>query len=317
MPVRLFVLTFAVLAGDPARAREAAAFERARAGDHATSTQLLVDLANDRPTDDRVCLWRERIFLNATAGGDPSVMWRAAEELVARWRSMEHARAGALAQVCRADVSSALRYLGARWHIEGDAQCDRLRLELAERAYRTWLGEFGDDSDAPEVQFWLAELLLGRADLEARDPSHVCGTVTCGTADLRRRQERRDRGELPPACGAFADKPGEPRHCPFLRAARLAFVRALELDLRGPHAHHAAYAQVALAAAITQHDERERGYMCRTNKDGLCIVPAPGPRGPACPEPTPACHPHLAQVDRWPSIPLSGIARMLPSWRSP
>lgn len=317
MPARLFALAFAVLAGDPARVRGAAALERARAGDHAASMQLLGELASELPTDDRLCLWRERIFLSAAAEGDPSPIWRAAEELVAAWRSMDRARAGTLARVCRADVSGAPRYLGARWHIEGDEQCDRLRLELAERAYRTWLDEFGDDPDAPELHFWLAELLLSRSVLEARDPSHVCGTVTCGTEERRRREERRARGELPPTCGAFADRPGEPRHCPFLRAAQLAFVRALELDPRGPHAGHAAYAQVALAAAITGHHERERGDTCRINKDGLCIAPARGPRGPACSDPTAACHPHLAQPDRWPSFGLPGVARMFPIWRAP
>lgn len=54
----------------PAEERaEAAAFERARAGDFEGSSESLDELLARSPTSPRACLWRERIFLNTLDAG--------------------------------------------------------------------------------------------------------------------------------------------------------------------------------------------------------------------------------------------------------
>ena len=306
----------AVVAGEDARALEDTAFERGRAGAYAASTELLAELDAADPGSERACLWQERAVQNAAAQGDPAALWGAVEELVRRWRVARGSRReDGLLRVCRNDVKESLRYVATRWHLEGDEDCDRERLGLAERAYRSFIAEFAGEAEVYEVQYWLAELLLARANLEARGPEAACHGFVCGNAGMRAQQERRARGEPAPRCGAFAVAPGEPRACPWLRAAQVAFVRVLELDPDGAHAREAAYAQLAMAAAITNHHERERGYLCRVNSDGVCVVRGIGPRGPACFEPTPECLARWVGVDRWPTATLSGVGVSLPPWR--
>ena len=67
-----------------------------------------------------------------------------------------------------------------------------------------------------------------------------------------------------------------------------------------PHAATAAHVQLSLAASITNHQERERTDLCRSDRDGVCVVEGTSPRGPACFEPTAACLVHLTHPDRWP-----------------
>jgi len=304
----------AALAAQAVRAQEDAAFERARAWDHAGSTGLLMKLYEQHPGSERACLWQERVVLDAVAGGDPTTMWRAAEALVDRWHELGGGEATALQRVCRNDVASTLQYLAARWHIEGDEACDAGRIELAERAYRRFIAEFSDEPEVAEAEYQLAMLLMARAELAV--PGRTCKGLVCGRAVRAGRAERRRRGERL-GCGVQGSAEGEAAVCPWLRAAQVAFVRVLELDSDGRRVPAAAYGQLAMTSAITSHHERERGELCRTNPEGVCVVPGAQPRGPACFEPTAECLAHLGRRDRWPSSPHGGFARTTPLWRMP
>lgn len=303
----LFAVVLSLFLADVGPPRESEAFARARAGDLAASTRMLSDLLEAHPGSERACLWQERIFLNEAAQGDPVAMWGAAEALIAGWRASHWpADAGGLARVCRDDVAATLRHLAARWHRESHATCDRVRFALAEQAYRTYLAQFPDAPDAHTVAFYLGMLLVDRADL-GDDPVSECGLATCGNPAQAARERRRERGEPAPRCGAFAPTAGEMSACPWLRAAQAAFLDALARDPDGPHAATAAYVQLSLAASITNHQERERTDLCRSNRDGVCVVEGTSPRGPACFEPTAACLVHLTHPDRWPTAALHGF----------
>jgi hypothetical protein len=311
-----FMLSLAIAGGEPAD-REDEAFDRARAGEFAASTQLLSDLLDEHPGSERACLWQERVFLNEAAQGDPSAMWRAAQGLLARWHERDRpADVGGLARVCRDDVAATLRYLAVRWHHEAQATCHRVRFAGAEWAYRTYLAEFPDAPDGHEYAFYLGMLLV----LHARESEYSeaeCGMVTCGNPAMEERKRRRERGDPIPKCGAYGPAVGEEAACPWWRAAQDAFVDALARAPDGPHAKLAASAQLSLAASITNHQERERTDSCRTNSAGECIVEGTSPRGPACFEPTAACLAHLTRPDRWPTTSINGFMRKLPTWRAP
>lgn len=304
------------IAGEPV-AREAAAFDRARAGEFAASTQVLGELLDERPGDPRACLWQERVFLNAAALGEVGAMRRAAEALLARWHERERdADVGGLARVCRDDVAATLRYLAVRWHHEAYEDCHRVRFAASEWAYRAYLAEFPDAADAHTYAYFLGMLLLLHAR-EADATEAECGQVTCGVPGLMALRRRRERGEPIPRCGAYGPVAGEEPECPYWRAAQAAFVDALVRDPDGPHAAMAAHAQLALAGRITNHLERERTDLCRYNDAHMCVVEGTSPRGPVCFAPTAACLVHLTRPDRWPTTPITEFAREMPPWRAP
>ena len=99
--------------------------------------------------------------------------------------------------------------------------------------------------------------------------------------------------------------PGSERAC--LWQERIFLNEAAQGDPDGPHAATAAHVQLSLAASITNHQERERTDLCRSDRDGVCVVEGTSPRGPACFEPTAACLVHLTHPDRWPTAALHGF----------
>jgi hypothetical protein len=309
-----WLLALAVVSGPASvREREDVAFDLARTDEIAASTALLAALLREQPRSERACLWQEQVFLNAVAVGDPPAMWEAAGALIDRWHALRDGRgAEALTRVCREDVANGLRYLASRWHVEAEEACDRQRFALAEHAYRTFVAEFSDDPAGHEVAYHLGMLMLARA--RQATPGQ-CHRVTCGRAARAEQAERRRRGERV-ACGLDEAVKDEPAPCAWLRAARVAFVRALELDPHGEYASRAAFGQLAMAAAITRHDAA-LSRRCRTNSEGICVAEAAQSRGPACFEPTAACHAHVARPDRWPAVLIGGLATVLPPWRAP
>lgn len=287
----------AAQAHEDVRAREAAAFADARAGEYAASTEAFTQLLADEPLSERACLWRERMFLNAAARGEPAAMWDAAEQLVAGWVAL-HDQPGhaALRRVCHDDAAEALRYLAARWHHEGREQHDDALLALAERAYRTSLATFAER--AYELEFSLAELLSLRAYVV-----------------ILRASESRPRRRPWPRCSPAGPRAGDPPYCAHWHAARDAYVRLLERDPDGRHTERAAYAQLLLASWLTDFTTREDGRACKTNREGVCVArpgvrwfyPCDDPFGP-----TTACLKHLKRADRWPIVPFGGLGWHVP-----
>ncbi|MCB9570377.1 MAG: hypothetical protein H6710_24725 [Myxococcales bacterium] len=307
-------------AGDPADARmreEAAAFERARSGDHAGSTERLEVLLAAAPASERACLWRERIFLNTIDGGDDAAMWAAAEALVDSWLAIrERADLRApLVRVCRDDVASTLRYLAARWHYEAILRtCELVSIERAVIAYRRYLELFPGGPGAYEVSFYLAHALYRGIYLSTKPPGQGC-VITCGNAAWRAEEARRARGEPPPSCDPKTARDGELAMCPWMRAARDAFREVLERDPAGRHTEDAAYAQLALTLQMAAYGERERIYECRTNKNGECVVRGTW-RSP-CSDRSGSCVAPTLDPERWPSVSFGGYGSRWPPWRTP
>lgn len=208
-------------------------------GQYTESTSIYKELQKRFPEDPMLCEWQGKIVVNTLATDNKEVQWNETEALAKYWTQFKDSDyKKAVKKKCRDNALATMKQMATVWHDEAEKTKLERTYQLAENAYKVFLGTFPGDKDGYELQYYYAELLWALA------------TNAYNSKDKTERQ----------------------RGLEYFKGAHDQFVKTLELDPEGKYTSDAAFAQMLAMKNYLEYDETGgQKKSCQLNSEGVCV----------------------------------------------
>lgn len=208
-------------------------------GQYTESTFIYKKLQDLFPDDPMACEWQGKIVVNTLATDNKEVQWNETENLGKYWVKFKDSKfKKAVKKKCRDNALNTMKQMATVWHDEAEKTKLERTYQLAENAYKVFLGTFPGDKDGYELQYYYAELLWALA------------TNAYNSKD----KDERERG------------------LEYFKRAHDQFVATLKLNPEGKYTQDAAYAQMLSMKNYLEYDETGgKKKSCKLNSEGVCV----------------------------------------------